>query len=56
MFLEEHDIRLKGTRVGIETILTEYIDNCRTPEVIAFHYYTPTLGTDLRHNPILSTK
>ena len=43
MFLEEYDIRLKGTRVGIETILTEYIDNCRTPEAIAYHYYSPTL-------------
>ena len=43
MFLEEYDIRLKGTRVGIETILTEYIDNRKTPEEIAYHYYTPTL-------------
>ena len=43
MFLEEYDIRLKGTRVGIETILYEYIYNSRPPEVIADHYYTPTL-------------
>ncbi len=43
MFLAENDIRLKGTRVGIETILYEYIDNSRPPEVIADHYYTPTL-------------
>ena len=43
MFLTETDIRLKGTRVGIETILYEYIDNSRPPEVIVSHYYTPTL-------------
>ena len=43
MFLAENDIRLKGTRVGIETILYEYIHNSKTPVVIADHYYTPTL-------------
>ena len=43
MFLEENDIRLKGTRVGIETILYEYIHNGKMPVVIADHYYTPTL-------------
>ena len=39
MFLAENDIRLKGTRVGIETILYEYIHNRKPPEVIANHYY-----------------
>ena len=43
VFLTENDIRLKGTRVGIETILCEYIDNSKMPVVIAAHYYTPTL-------------
>ena len=43
MFLEEYDIRLKGTRVGIETILCEYIHNGKMPVVIADYYYTPTL-------------
>ena len=43
MFLAENDIRLKGTRVGIETVLCEYIDNSKMPVVIADHYYTPTL-------------
>ena len=38
-FLAEDDIRVKGTRVGIETILYEYIYNGKTPEVIAEHYY-----------------
>ena len=42
-FLAENDIRLKGTRVGIETILDEYIHNSKMPVVIADHYYTPTL-------------
>ena len=35
--------KIKGTRVGIETILYEYIYNSKPPEVIADHYYTPTL-------------
>ena len=39
MFLAENDIRLKGTRVGIETILYEYIHNSKLPEVIADRYY-----------------
>ena len=39
MFLAENDIRLKGTRVGIETILYEYIHNSKPPEVIADRYY-----------------
>ncbi len=38
-FLAENDIRLKGTRVGIETILYEYLYNSKMPEVIADHYY-----------------
>ena len=42
-FLAEDDIRVKGTRVGIETILYEYIYNSKTPVVIADHYYTLTL-------------
>ena len=39
MFLAENDIRLKGTRVGIETVLYEYIHNSKLPEVIADRYY-----------------
>ena len=38
-FLAENDIRVKGTRVGIETILYEYIHNNKPPEVIAECYY-----------------
>ena len=42
-FLSEDDIRIKGTRVGIETVLYEYIHNSKTPELIAESYYTLTL-------------
>ena len=42
-FLAEDDIRIKGTRVGIETVLYEYIHNSQTPEAIADSYYTLTL-------------
>lgn len=38
-FLAENDIRVKETRVGIETILYEYIHNSKLPEVIADRYY-----------------
>ncbi|MDF5720766.1 MAG: DUF433 domain-containing protein [Rhizonema sp. PD37] len=33
-FLGAEDIRLKGSRIGIETILYEYIYSARTPEEI----------------------
>ena len=34
-FLAPNDIRLKDTRIGIETILYDYIYRSRTPEEIA---------------------
>ncbi len=37
-FLSPDDIRLKGTRVGIETILYEYIYHHQSPETIANIY------------------
>ncbi len=42
-FLSPEDIRLKGTRVGIETILYEYIYHHRTAEAIANIYTNLTL-------------
>ncbi|MBP5977115.1 DUF433 domain-containing protein [Brasilonema sp. CT11] len=42
-FLTPGDIRLKGSRIGIETILYEYIDRSRTPEEIAQIYTSLTL-------------
>ncbi len=37
-FLAENDIRIKGTRIGIETVLYEYIHRCQTPEEIVEAY------------------
>ena len=34
-FLADDDIRLKGTRIGIETVLFDYLFRARTPEEIA---------------------
>jgi len=42
-FIAPNDIRLKGTRIGIETILYEYIYRARTPEEIAQIYTSLTL-------------
>jgi uncharacterized protein (DUF433 family) len=42
-FQSPDDIRLKGTRVGIETILYDFIHRSRTPEEIADTYRTLTL-------------
>ena len=41
-FLSPDDIRIKGTRVGIETIITDYL-NGRFPEEIPNHYPSITL-------------
>jgi uncharacterized protein (DUF433 family) len=42
-FLAEDDIRVKGTRVGIETVLYDYIHRERSPETIADTYTSLTL-------------
>jgi uncharacterized protein (DUF433 family) len=34
-FLADDDIRIRGTRVGIESVLDEYVHRGRTPEQIA---------------------
>lgn len=41
--LDEHDIRLKGTRIGIETILYDFVHRSQSPESIAQKYSTLTL-------------
>jgi len=41
-FLNADDIRIKGTRIGIETVLDEYL-NAMSPEEIAVRYPTLTL-------------
>ena len=42
-FLAPNDIRIKGSRIGIETILHEYIYRRQSPEVIAQIYPNLTL-------------
>ncbi|WP_336622301.1 DUF433 domain-containing protein [Chlorogloeopsis sp. ULAP01] len=42
-FLSPEDIRLKGTRAGIENILYEYIYKAKTAEEIAKKFHTLTL-------------
>jgi uncharacterized protein (DUF433 family) len=42
-FLDIDDIRVKGTRIGIEHILYQYIHRGQTPETIASYYRTITL-------------
>ncbi|MBR8832833.1 MAG: DUF433 domain-containing protein [Stigonema ocellatum SAG 48.90 = DSM 106950] len=42
-FQRDDDIRLKGTRIGIETVLYEYIYQERTAEEIASTWTTLTL-------------
>lgn len=41
--LAENDIRISGTRVGIETVLYDFIHRCQAPETIAQTYPTITL-------------
>jgi uncharacterized protein (DUF433 family) len=41
-FLTADDIRIKGTRVGIETVIDDYL-NAMSPEEIAVRYPTLTL-------------
>jgi uncharacterized protein (DUF433 family) len=41
--LAPDDIRIKGTRIGIESILYEYIYRGKTPEEIAEQFHTVTL-------------
>jgi Uncharacterized conserved protein len=42
-FLTPDDIRVKGTRIGIETILYEYIHRGQSPEAIVVRYPSLTL-------------
>ncbi|MDE0326936.1 MAG: hypothetical protein OXN27_23665 [Candidatus Poribacteria bacterium] len=39
-FLAEDDIRITGTRIGIETVLDEYVHDGKTAEAIADRYHT----------------
>jgi uncharacterized protein (DUF433 family) len=50
-FLAPDDIRLKGHRVGIESVLYEYVYRAQTPEEIAS--LLPTLSLDQIYATIL---
>jgi uncharacterized protein (DUF433 family) len=50
-FLAPDDIRIKGHRIGIESILYEYIHRAQTPEEIAKRF--PTLTLDQIYATIL---
>lgn len=51
VFLAADDIRLKGTRIGIETILFDYLFRNRTPEEIDSTY--PSLNLEQVYATIL---
>ena len=42
-FLAPNDIRIKGSRIGIESVLYEYIHNARTPEQIDDRFWSINL-------------
>jgi len=50
-FLAPDDIRIKGSRVGIETVLYDYLNKCRSPQEIAQTY--PTITLEQVHATIL---
>lgn len=47
-----NDIRLKGHRIGIESVLYEYIHRAQTP----YPFSDAESGTHLRHNSVLSAQ
>jgi uncharacterized protein (DUF433 family) len=51
IFLSTNDIRLKNTRIGIETVLYEYIYRSRTPEEITKTY--PSLSLEQVYATVL---
>ncbi|MEA5554594.1 DUF433 domain-containing protein [Anabaena cylindrica UHCC 0172] len=51
IFLAANDIRLKDTRIGIETVLYDYIYRSRTPEEIAKTY--PSLSLEQVYATVL---
>jgi uncharacterized protein (DUF433 family) len=50
-FLAPDDIRIKGTRIGIETVLYEYLHRGQTPEAISNSF--PSLRLELVYATIL---
>ena len=54
-FLAPNDIRVKGTRVGIETILYDYIYRSRSPQDIVASYPSLTLEQVYATSPTICT-
>ncbi len=50
-FFAKDDIRIKGTRIGIETVLYDFIHRSRSPEEIATTY--PSLNLEQVYATIL---
>jgi len=50
-FLAPNDIRIKGHRIGVESVLYEYIHNSQTPDEIAIRF--PTLSLEEIYATIL---
>jgi uncharacterized protein (DUF433 family) len=44
VFLAPDDVRIRGTRIGIEHILYDYIHNAKSPEDIAQDFQTVTVA------------
>jgi len=42
-FLAPNDIRIKGSRIGIESVLYEHIHNAKTPEEIDAQFWSINL-------------
>ena len=55
-FLSGDDIRIKGTRIGIESVLYEYIHRAQEPKAIVQFYHTLSLETGLRNDSLLSAQ
>ena len=54
VFLADDDIRLKGSRIGIESVLYEYIYRAQTAENIAERF--PTLKLEQIYATLLEKK
>ena len=50
-FLSPDDIQLKGHRIGVETVLYEYVYNALSPEELAARF--PTLSLEQIHATLL---
>lgn len=54
-FLSEDDIRVKGTRAGIETILDDYLNASSPEEIVQRAIEHLRLSRYTRPSPIIST-